>query len=252
MANPIVIDLSHWNPTPDWATLKANGTVGVIHKATEGTSYIDDTLFKRAGAAMAAGLCWSTYHFLKHGNVEAQMAHYIKTIQPQKGERVCIDHEDADVTLEDLRRAVQYLLNVRPDLQITVYSGHTIKEQLGDNYDALLADNTSLWIAQYTTAAAPSWPKKTWPNWSLWQYTDKASVAGVSAPVDGNKWNGSPDNLARWFGPSTTPQPEPVPEPVAQQVRVAITAPKGVEVIIELNGELYTMPLRTSPHGGIS
>jgi GH25 family lysozyme M1 (1,4-beta-N-acetylmuramidase) len=37
MPNPVVVDISHWNPTPDWAKLKADGTVGVIHKATEGT-----------------------------------------------------------------------------------------------------------------------------------------------------------------------------------------------------------------------
>ena len=68
-----VIDLSHHNPTPDWAKLKAAGCIGVIHKATEGTSYKDPTLYDRAKDAMAAGLKWSTYHFLRPGSMSAQM-----------------------------------------------------------------------------------------------------------------------------------------------------------------------------------
>ena len=82
--------------------------------------------------------------------------------------------------------AVGNLLQMRPDLQVTIYSGHLIKEQLGSTKNDYLAENTSLWIAQYTTAAAPSWPTATWPLWSLWQYTDKATVDGITKPVDGN------------------------------------------------------------------
>jgi GH25 family lysozyme M1 (1,4-beta-N-acetylmuramidase) len=229
--NPAVIDLSHWNPTPDWVTLKTNGTIGVIHKATEGTTYLDDQLFSRAADAMAAGLCWSTYHFLKHGSAALQMAFYLNTIQPRQGERVCIDFEDADCTLDDLHKAVQYVFDVRPDLQVTVYSGHLIKEQLDEEHDPLLA-KTALWIAQYTKAASPSWPQTTWPQWSLWQYTDKAQVVGVSAPVDGNRWNGSIGNLIRWFGPTEQVVSEP-----KRQVHVAISAPPDVEVLVTINGD---------------
>lgn len=241
MPNPLVIDLSHHNPTPNWTTLKDNGTVGVIHKATEGTSYVDDQLFRRAKPAMDAGLCWSTYHFF-HGNAEAEMRHYLDTIDPRQGERVCIDHE-ADATLSELKAAVQYLLDVRPDLQITIYSGHTIKDQLGSSCDVFLQENTSLWIAHYTSNSAPSWPKGTWPQWSLWQYTDKASATGVSAGVDGNRWNGDPANLPKWFGPAEAvvpePEPEPTPEPEEQWIDVAITRSSPmVTVSVTLDGEV--------------
>src|SRR5262245_34602417 len=86
MTSP-VIDISHHNPTPDWAKLKSGGVVGVIHKATEGSSYVDDMLFTRARAAMDADLCWSTYHFLRPGDMEDQMEHYLGTIDPRQGER---------------------------------------------------------------------------------------------------------------------------------------------------------------------
>jgi lysozyme len=237
MNDLVVVDLSHHNPTPDWTALKAGGVVGVIHKATEGTSYVDDQLFARARPAIDAGLKWATYHFLRPGGTYAQMDHYLSTVDPVDGERMVLDHEDAGVSLSQLAEAVSNLLEMRPDLKISIYSGHLIKEQLGGNYHEYLAANTSLWIAQYTSAAAPSWPSATWPQWSLWQYTDKATVAGVSKPVDGNRFNGSVTQCMDWFGPAGAPVPKPAPKP-DKSVLVAITQPSGVVVTVTLNGEI--------------
>jgi lysozyme len=237
MADPIVIDLSHHNPTPDWAKLKAGGVVGVIHKATEGASYVDDQLFSRAKAAMAAGLKWSTYHFLKDSDPAKQMAFYLATVDPVQGERVCIDHETDGVTLEQLKDAVQYIFDHRPDLQVTIYSGHLIKDQLPNTVDDEVLDRTSLWIAHYTSATAPTWPTGTWPEWSLWQYTDSASVAGISQKVDGDRFNGSPENCAKWFGP-VSEEPQPAPQPPDEEPVVGGLMAYGhkVEVVIDSGG----------------
>ena len=237
MVSP-VIDLSHWNPTPDWARIKEAGVVGVIHKATESTNYVDDTLFKRARAAMNAGLCWSTYHFLRPGSIKKQMDWYLKTVNPRPGERMCLDHEDAGVSLADLKEAVSYLIEDSRGLQVTIYSGHVIKDQLGNTKDTYLAENTSLWLAQY--ASTPSWPKATWPQWSLWQFTDKATVSGISAPVDGNRFNGSAEQCVKWFGPAGAepapePEPEPEPEPDRPPVLVAITS-NGNDIVVTVDG----------------
>jgi GH25 family lysozyme M1 (1,4-beta-N-acetylmuramidase) len=245
MSDPIFVDLSHWNPMPDWAKLLAGGVTGVILKATEGTTYIDPTWRDRALDAMLAGLAVGTYHFLKAGNPAGQMNFYIaetNKVMPL-GSRVCIDHEE-QATLAELEQAVQRIRDQRPDLQVTVYSGHLIKEQLGSVRSAILAENTSLWIAQYTTAAAPSWPKSTWPAWSLWQYTDKAKVAGTSQPVDGNRFNGSDCNALKWLQPVVEPGPDPEPEPEPEpkpdyggRVTVSISVPYGTEVTVFVNGK---------------
>lgn len=238
MTSP-VIDLSHWNPTPDWARTKQAGVVGVIHKATEGTGNVDQTLFSRASAAMAAGLKWSTYHFLRPGSMQAQMDHYLKTINPVPGERVCLDHEDKGVSLGQLEEAVLILQKKPLNLQVCVYSGHVIKEQLGNKKSDILA-TTSLWIAQYTNASAPSWPTGTWPAWSLWQYTDSETVPGISAPVDGDRWNGTTEGLIKWFGPAgaePAPSPEP-PKPEPEQQLVEINIPAGVPYRVTVGGQV--------------
>lgn len=233
MVAPICIDISHHNPEPEWDVIKAAGVVGVIFKATEGSSYQDPTLFPRSGAAKRAGLLTATYHFMRPGSMADQMDWYINTIDPVQGERVILDHEDAGVSLIDLATAVEYLLSVRPDLQVTIYSGHLIKEQLGDGYNEILGENTSLWIAQYTSQAAPTWPQGTWPAWSLWQYTDSAVVDGISEAVDGNRWNGNRDGFIKWMTPGKVPV-----VPVVGQVHVNIQATPGVTVSVAVNGVL--------------
>jgi lysozyme len=80
----------------------------------------------------------------------------LDVIEPELGERVIIDYEEDGCTLADLHEAVQAVIDYGHNLRITVYSGHLLKEQLGDTYDELLAENTDLWLAQYTTGT-PSW-----------------------------------------------------------------------------------------------
>jgi lysozyme len=240
--NPLIIDISHWQPDPDWAKLKANGTLGVILKATEGTGYVDPTFRSRYDAAIKAGLAVSTYHFFKAGNVQTQMNNYLNTVKPRQGERMVLDHEEK-ASLSELESAVSYLLTDSRKLQITIYSGHLIKEQLGSKNSEILAANTSLWIAQYTSAESPTWPGGTWPDWSLWQYTDKATAAGIAGAVDGNRFNGSDANALKWLNPAgaepvPTPEPPP-PEPAPDEVDVVVSiqVASGVSVAVLVNDE---------------
>lgn len=239
--NLVAVDLSHWNPEPNWPKLVEVGILGVILKATEGTTYVDTTYHSRYASAKAAGLAVASYHFLKAGNIDKQMQHFIDTVQPVPGERLCIDHEEK-ATLNELVKAVKYLQD-NSLAEITIYSGHLIKDQLGNQYNETLAQ-TSLWIAHYTGAEGPSWPKKTWPAWSLWQFTDKAAVTGISAPVDGNRFNGSAENCLKWFGPRgdnvPVPIPEPKPEPVNNLAIVSIQTPPGVDLQVIVNGKIVS------------
>ena len=233
MATSPVIDLSHWNPTPNWAEIKKAGVVGVIHKATEGTSYQDPTRGTRMRDAQAAGLLTSTYHFMRPGSMRQQMDHYLAVVQPLHGELVVLDHEDYGVELWDLEEAVSYLHEVRPDLHIVIYSGHVIKEQLNEVKSDILADLTDLWVAQYGNHAEPEWPEATWPKWHLWQWTDHETVPGISQAVDGNKFNGSEEELEKWMSPDAVGHLPPVT--VADEVAIQTLKLAGHEVTAQLD-----------------
>jgi lysozyme len=230
------IDISHYQGRPNFSQVAASGVIAMIHKATEGTGYSDPDRAINCSNALKAGIAVCTYHFLKHGNADAQMDYYLKVIEPEDGERVIVDYEDSSCTIGDLHEAVQTLLDYGHNLQITVYSGNLLKEQLGSSHDAFLATNTDLWLAQYTSGQ-PSWPKGTYDTYSLWQYSESGTIPGISdAAVDLNEFNGSDENLIKWIGP-VGGRPSPVPPEVAQEVDIAITVDGNVKVNITVNGE---------------
>lgn len=198
------IDISHWQGSPDFAKLKAAGVISCIMKATEGVSMVDKTCAPNTIRAMKQGIKCATYHWLKPSRFAtpvAQMKFYLDTIDPVPGERVIIDYEEAGVKLADLLVAVRYLLADPRKLQITVYSGNTLKEQLEHTKNVLLAENTDLWLAQYTNGK-PSWPSGTYPAWKLWQYSESGKLPGIQgSAVDLNKFNGPDEELLRWISP---------------------------------------------------
>jgi len=244
-----VIDVSHWQGDVDFAKVKGAGTLGVIVKATEGTSYVDSNLGANLANAASAGLVCSTYHYLSAGVDPAkQMDHYVATVTPSVGARMVIDFEDKGATLDELHKAVARLIEISEEralnLQITVYSGHTIKELLEDTSDVYLGNYTSLWIAQYTSASSPSWPSGTWPVWSLWQWSDKGTVAGVDGSVDCNRFNGSDENLVAWLGPASVPAP-PVEDFTEVSLDITANKPVQLRVTASANVEVEGTSMKT-------
>jgi lysozyme len=113
------------------------------------------------------------------------------------------DHEDAGVSLDDLKdfcAEVERLIGKPP----IIYSGHLIKDQIGSGRDAELA-RYPLWLNHWNSN--PTWPTATWPTYWLWQYSDGQSgplphgCPGMRGDVDTNSYDGVDDQLiAEWTG----------------------------------------------------
>jgi lysozyme len=215
----LVIDLSHWNDPVDFTEIRDSGIIGVIHKATEGSSYVDDTYSARKDLARSAGLLWGAYHFMRPGDQEAHARHFVDVVG--EIDIYVADHEDDDVSIEDLKdwlAEVENLVGRTP----VVYSGHVIKDQIGNGHDQELA-KSSLWLAQYTSGT-PSWPKSTWSKWWLWQYTDQGDNPGVAGNCDLNKYDGTEEELTEdWIGEEIIP-------PEQAEVTIKITTKGAVSV----------------------
>jgi lysozyme len=235
---PVCIDISHHQGYPDFDDVKRSGVLGVVHKATEGSSFIDDARAENLRNATAAGLATSTYFWLKPGDGRAQAEFYLSIIDPVHGERVVIDYEEDGCSLTTLKDAVQALLDFRRELQVTIYSGHLLKEQLGDDPDDFLAKHTDLWLAQYTSDESNiSWSSATYPQWKLWQYSETGEIPGIDdSYVDLDNFNGSDAAFLTWINPKGGfPMSVPPPEPGAV-VNVAVTAPDNISVRVTING----------------
>lgn len=200
---PVCIDISHWQGYPDFDQVKASGVLGVIFKATQGTSYVDPNRATNCSRALRLGLAIATYFWLEPGDARAQAEFYLETIDPVPGERVIIDYEQDGCTLLMLREAVQTLLDFGKGLQITIYSGHLLKEQLGDTVDHFLAEHTDLWLAQYNDDESHiSWPAGTWSTWTLWQYSESGIIPGIDGgEVDLDNFIYGDDEFLAWINP---------------------------------------------------
>jgi lysozyme len=216
---PRVVDLSHHNTDDgseiDWQAVKRDGIWGVIYKATESTDYIDPTYDEARRQAKAVGLLWGAYHFFRPGSVAAQVEHFLLHAMPGPDTLLVLDHEDEGCSIDSVKtflRMVEEKTGQRPAL----YSGHVLKEQLGNRIDSYLGD-TRLWLAQYGSEleVPATWPEGAW----LWQFTDGQAGPSPHA-IDGigrcdiNSFDGTQQQLtATWAEASVAPpQPQP-PEP---------------------------------------
>jgi lysozyme len=234
MNDRIVIDVSHWQPSPDWVKVRAGGTQGVILKCTEGSAYFDPTYDGRYIGARENGLLTSSYHFLRPGSMEDQMYWYIQHADVTPGRRLVLDYEDENVSFNDLELAARILFD-KTECEVTIYGSNVLVDACKGKRSEVLA-RTSLWQARYGSnePAVPS----IWPTWSLWQWTDKGEVPGINGDVDCNRWNGHPDKLPGWFDKAmTVPVPAP-PQPDEGEVTIDVTASAtpGVKIYLTING----------------
>jgi len=180
--------------------------LGVIHKATQGPTFVDPQYNARRSLAIDAGLLWGAYHFGTSADAAKQVDHFLNTIKPEPTDLLVLDFEPnpAGSTMT-LALAEQFITAVNegtgrfPGL----YSGQTfIQANVGTNRTTVLS-NCFLWIARYSDQL-PSIPPA-WPRFTFWQYTDgihgpePREVPGIG-PCDRTKFNGTLGNLKRLWG----------------------------------------------------
>lgn len=202
-----IIDLSHHNARPDFEAARQDGIVGVIHKATQGTKFRDPAYIGNGTRARAAELWWGAYHFGVAGDGAAQADYFLEFVRPDKRTLLVLDYEPnkSPITTMSLYQAEAFVKRIKektgrwPGL----YSGHLIKEELGNRPPHSIFAQCFLWLAQYSKA--PTNIPPTWRTWTLWQYTDGADgfgpyhVDGVGF-CDRDKFNGSLNGLRRLWG----------------------------------------------------
>ncbi len=204
-----VIDLSHHNTVVSFPEIKADGIVGIIHKATQGVSYTDPTYATRRPQALSAGLMWGAYHFGTGDDGEAQAKYFLSVVNPGPTDLLVLDieqnygsngHPTASMTIAEAEAFVSYVQN-QTGRWPGLYSGSYIKQLLGSNRNSILA-NCWFWLAEYgSTAVVPA----NWPTWTMWQYTDGVngptphSVNGVGN-CDRDQFNGDMSGLLRLWG----------------------------------------------------
>jgi len=225
MLKPAFVDLSHHNTIPEsLKDARASGILGVIHKLTEGNTFIDSDCDARYQLAKQAKMLWGVYHFVRPGDMEHQAGFFVETsielgVADDKT-LYCLDYEDKGVSADDCVKFMEIVEDMTGHEPV-LYSGHVLKEELNGKADARLS-KYRLWLAQYgPNAVLP-------PGWDTfwgWQYTESGSCPGIKSPVDLNAYIGTAKKLeSDWSGSIEQPSPS------KQVVKITIEAPHGVRV----------------------
>ncbi|MEH6415834.1 glycoside hydrolase family 25 protein [Pseudomonas sp. CGJS7] len=196
------IDVSHYQGTIDWTTVKAAGIAFAYAKATDGNTYLDPMFQTNWSGMQAAGVLRGAYHFYEtHDDPVTQANWFVANVGALgAGDLppvVDIESYNGDyggnsvaANLQIWLDTVETALGRRP----MIYTNPSFWQQtVGAGFSGY-----PLWIAEYGVSA-PTVPTD-WSRWNLWQYSQSGSVDGVDGSVDLDVF-AAPDlgELLRWM-----------------------------------------------------
>lgn len=195
----MVIDLSHWNVNVDFGLVKSNGTIAVIHKTTQGISYVDPCYSTRRIAAESKGLFWGAYHFGTNTNGVLQANHFLNNVGNTSATLLVLDIEPYLNKIMTKKQIEDFIVTVYKKTRtfVVIYGSYNTLLQYSNSFIAY----SPLWIAFYN---APLRVPPGWSKWVLWQYTDGKrglwphGVNGVGL-CDRDVFNGSVDELKAFW-----------------------------------------------------
>jgi GH25 family lysozyme M1 (1,4-beta-N-acetylmuramidase) len=169
------VDISHHQSgRMDLTAAKAAGLRWWYVKATEGTSFRDNTYRKRVRQARAAGLPVGAYHFARpeNGDAVAEARFFLKNIELRAGDMVpMLDLEDiGDLTLTQLTTWTgAWVRTVTQELR---RKGLTGKPVIYTPFNLEKGFVCLLWVARYSDDfRAPVIPRP-WRRAAIWQHSN--------------------------------------------------------------------------------
>jgi lysozyme len=182
LASNSVVNMSHYDlMRPDFAGMKAEGVLGVIHEASYPRFERDAYYRERHGAAARAGLLWGAYHFGDATDPVRQADHFMNVVQSSpdpNGILLVLDFEKNGHYPGGTMRAdqaVAFVERIRertgsyPGLYCSEYRLRQVlyNRKVSEAARRTLS-NCWLWIANYHFQPRNTQP---WDRWYLWQYT---------------------------------------------------------------------------------
>ena len=193
------IDVSHYQGTVDWPSVKTAGINFTFIKATDGASYQDPMFSTNWQGSKSAGITRGAYHFYRpDDNVTSQADNFINTvskldimdlppvidieIQPPSG----ISNEQFCQGILTWLQTVEKALDHKP----IIYTYYSFAQSYLTDENL---NSYPLWLADYQNPPASPLLPNTWANngWKFWQYSQSGTCSGINGNVDLDVYNGS-------------------------------------------------------------
>lgn len=184
-----ILDVSSYQGTVDWQQVKADSRYridGVYIKATEGVSVTDSALTTHVQEAKAAGVLFGLYHFA-HPDLNSavdEANHFLKVASQYSPELIPVLDIEVPTTPSGMTQAhLNSWMHWWDEIMTEHYPTYMIYSDRSyfDMYDFSMWTKRPLWIAAYQGTAPSPAP---WSSWTMWQYTNSATVNGISGDVD--------------------------------------------------------------------
>lgn len=248
-------DVSSHQGYVDWAAVRGAGCSFGFVKASGGCWYANPTFMSGWQGMAAAGLQRGAYHFAFESSgqplpgpgpvVEAD--YFLSKVMPYglaRGDMLVLDIEQGAGALGAWAlawcRRVEEVAGFPP----LIYTARGFAEAHGFAAVPELA-RYGLWLADWSATSMPA-PCAPWTQTAFWQFTDTASVPGISTPVDGNRFNGSVMQLPAWGKPGTLPPSDPY-APWAGLVGSGLLEMMQADNVLPAQSRSTWLPLGVSP-----
>jgi len=206
------VDLSGYQPVVDFAKTAASGVAFAFIKATEGTTLVDHAFVRHWVEAKQARLLRGAYHFFRPKQDAVAQARLFLAQLSDPGELPPV----LDVEVADGVAAAQIVAGIGAWLDVVagsfgrplIYTSPSFWNLLPAT--AELATKADLWIAHWgarTPASANGWQR-----WTFWQFTNRATVAGIPGmdDMDEDRFNGSVEELRAYSAEFVAARPRKV------------------------------------------
>ena len=184
--NPVNgIDVSHHQGDIDWGEVKKhNPDLEFVYvKSTEGTTLVDPTFVANAKGAAAQGFKVGAFHYFRMTSSPRNQFQSFKK-QMDKVKLDLIPMVDVETSDGKSREEVQKNLRILLNLLEKEYGKKPMLYGTNRSYNELCApefNDYPMYIGRY----GKNRPVVTGPShYTIWQYTDKGSLPGISKPVD--------------------------------------------------------------------
>lgn len=203
-ANPEGIDVSGWQGSINWSSVRSAGIEFSWMKATEGLTYKDSTFSANYVNAYHAGVIRGAYHFARpdvsggaaqadffasNGGAWSRDNLTLPGVLDIEG--TCYGYSQAS-----MRQWVLDFYNTykaRTGRDVVIYTSPSWWNTCTGGWNGMSA-RSPLWVAHWTSAANPTIPAG-FPSWTVWQYSATGSVSGVAGNVDRDRFNGPRSRL---------------------------------------------------------
>ncbi|MEU1352046.1 GH25 family lysozyme [Streptomyces sp. NPDC005776] len=198
------IDVSHYQGTINWSSVKSAGIKFAYIKATESTNYKDPTFHANYLHAHNAKVIRGAYHFARPNlsSGASQATYFASNGGGWSRDNLTLPGMldlEGGCSGKSTSAMRSWILDfhdtykAKTGRDVVIYTSPSWWNTCTGGWSGM-STRSPLFVAHWTSASSPSIPSG-FPYWTFWQYTDSGSVSGISGAVDRDRFSGDSGRL---------------------------------------------------------